>query len=211
MRFMGRKLIGLSLGFLLTITIAFFMIPAEYNNIILWLAPFFGPWLRFFLMYLFLIFASPLTFLPIIGIWAAIGFITGLFVRSIWGSLPVAIIIFMLTFLMLIVGLVAMIAPLLLGGAGMLDPMAMLTNIPPNVSLFDVLDAPVIGPIINSITGGVGDLIGGGTTDPSNLFAIIQEILVSTIVLPAILNFIILVVTMMIGGFIGRLLFPVRD
>jgi hypothetical protein len=208
---MGRKLIGLSLGFLLTITIAFFMIPAEYNNIILWLAPFFGPWLRFFLMYLFLIFASPLTFLPVIGIWAAIGFITGLFVRSIWGSIPVAIVIFIFTFLMLIVGLVAMVAPLIFSGGAGIDPIGMLSNIPPNVSLFDILDAPVIGPIINAITGGVGDLIGGSAPDPSNLLALLQSILVNTIVLPAVLNFITLVVAMMIGGFIGRLLFPVQD
>ncbi len=208
---MGRKLIGLSLGFLLTITIAFFMIPTEYNSIILWLAPFFGPWLRFFLMYLFLIFASPMTFLPIIGIWAAIGFITGLFVRSIWGAIPVAMVIFTLTFLMLIVGLIAMIVPLLLAGGAGIDPLAMLSNIPPNTSLFDVLDAPVIGPIINAITGGIGDLIGGGIPDPGNLLALLQSILMNIIILPAVINFIILVVTMMIGGFIGRLLFPVRD
>ncbi|MFW9934110.1 MAG: hypothetical protein ACFFDU_01090 [Candidatus Thorarchaeota archaeon] len=208
---MGRKLIGLSVGFLLTISIAFFMIPAEYNSIILWLAPYFGPWLRFLLMYVFLIFANPIHFVTNIGIWAVIGIITGLFVRSIWGAIPVVIFIFGLAFLMLIIGLVAMIIPLLLSGGGGLDPVGMLSNIPPNVSLFDILGAPVIGPLIDSLTGGIGDLIGGGTPDPNAFLGLIQGFIVNTIILPAVLNFIILLVTAMIGGFIGRLLIPVHD
>ena len=101
---MGRKLIGLSVGFLLTISIAFFMIPVEYNSIILWLAPYFGPWLRFFLMYMFLIFANPLTFTANIAIWAVIGVVAGLFVRSLWGAIPVAIFIYGLAFFMLVIG-----------------------------------------------------------------------------------------------------------
>lgn len=208
---MGRKLIGLSVGFLLTISIAFFMIPVEYNNIILWLAPYFGPWLRFFLMYMYLIFANPIQNVAIIGIWAVIGIIAGLFVRSIWGAIPVAIFIHGLAFLMLIIGIVAMIIPLLTGG-GSFDPIGMMSSIPPNVSLFDILGAPVIGPLIEAFTGGIGDLIGGGgATDPTALLGLIQGYIVNTIVLPAILNYIILMVTTVIGGFIGRLVFPVRD
>lgn len=208
---MGRKLIGLSVGFLLTISLAFVMIPVQYNNIILWLAPYFGPWLRFFLMYMFLIFAHPLTFTTNIAIWAVIGIISGLFIRSIWGAIPVAIFVFGLTFLMLIVGIVAMVVPLLMSGGGGIDPLAMLSNIPPNVSLFDILNAPVIGPLINALTGGIGDILGGGAPDPNALLALLQSFLLNTILLPAVLNFIILLVTMMIGGFIGRLLIPVES
>jgi hypothetical protein len=210
MRFMGRKLIGLSVGFLLTISIAFFMIPIQYNSIILWLAPYFGPWLRFLLMYLFLIFANPLTFVTNIAIWVIIGIVSGLFVRSIWGAIPVAIFIYGLTFFMLIVGIIAMIIPLLMSGGGSLDPLAMLANIPPNVSLFDILSAPVIGPLINALTGGIGDLVGGGTPDPNALLALLQSFLLNQIILPAVLNFIILLIATMIGGFIGRLLIPVQ-
>lgn len=187
------------------------MIPAEYNNIILWLAPYFGPWLRFILMYMFLIFANPIQCVANIGIWAFIGIVTGLFVRSIWGAIPVVIFIFGLTFLMLIIGLVAMIIPLLLSGGGGFDPVGMLSNIPPNVSLFDILGAPVIGPLIESLTGDIGDLIGGGATDPNAFMGLIQGLIVNTIILPAVLNFIILLITAMIGGFIGRLLIPVHD
>lgn len=209
---MGRKLIGLSVGFLLTISIAFFMIPAEYNNIILWLAPYFGPWLRFFLMYMFLIFANPLTFVANIGIWVIIGLIAGLFVRSLWGAIPVAMVIHGLAVLMLIIGLVAMIIPFLTGGGGGIDPIGMLSSIPPSVSLFDILGAPVIGPLIEAFTGGIGDILGGGgATDPTALLGLLQSYIVGTIVLPAILNYIILMVSTVIGGFIGRLLFPVRD
>ena len=208
---MGRKLIGLSVGFLLTMAMAFFMIPVEYNNIILWLAPYLGPWLRFFLMYLFIIFAHPLTYTTVIVIWGVIGFIMGLFVRSFWGTIPVAIFIFGLTFLMLIVGLVAMVVPLLLTGGSGIDFMAMLSNIPPNVSLFDIIDAPVIGPLIDAATGGVGDLLGGGSLDPSGLLAMLQSLIVNTIVLPAVLNFVVLLITAMIGGFIGRRIFPPRN
>ncbi len=205
---MGRKLIGLSVGFLLTIALAFFLLPPEFNNIIQWLAPYLGPWLRFLLMFVYIIFAHPLTFTSVIIVWAVIGFISGLFVRSIWGTIPVAIFIFGLTFLMLIVGLVAMIIPFLMSGMGGLDPMSMLANIPPNVSLFDVIDAPVIGPIIDAATGGLGDILGGGLTDPSSLGTLLQSFLVNTIILPAVLNFLILVIAAMIGGFIGRMILP---
>lgn len=204
---MGRKLIGLSVGFLLTMAMAFFMIPVEYNNIILWLAPYLGPWLRFFLMYLFIIFAHPLTYTSVIVIWGVIGFIMGMFVRSFWGTIPVAIFIFGLTFLMLIVGIVAMVVPLLLSGGGGIDFLAMLSNIPPTVSLFDIIDAPVIGPLIDAATGGLEGLLGGGA-DPSALLTMLQSLIVNTIVLPAVLNFAVLLITAMIGGLIGRRIFP---
>lgn len=206
---MGRKLIGLTVGFLLTIAMAFFMLPAQYNNILLWLAPYFGPWFRFVLMYLFIIFAHPLSYLTVLIIWAVIGIISGLFVRTIWGTIPVVIFIFGLTFFMLIVGVIAMIVPLALSGSmGSLDFVALLTNIPPDVSLYDILSAPVIGPLINALTGGIGDVMGGTPLDPSAVLALLQSVLINTIILPAILNFVILLVTAMIGGYIGRLILP---
>ncbi len=77
--------------------------------------------------------------------------------------------------------------------------------------MFDILDAPVIGPLIESATGGLGDIIGGTGVDPDALVTLLQAYLVNTIVLPPIFNFIILVVATVIGGFIGRLLIPVRN
>jgi hypothetical protein len=210
---MGRKLIGLTIGFFLSIAMAYFLFPASYNEIIYWLAPYLGHWLRFFFMYLFLIFGHPIYYPTVLVAWVVIGLIAGLFVRSIWGTIPVVIFIFGLTFLMMIVGLAAVFLPLILTGAiGSIDFMAMLANIPPGVSLFDILNAPVIGPIISAITGGIGDITGGGGVfDPSTIMGVLQNILVNTIILPVVLNFIILLIAAIIGGVIGRAIFPVHD
>ncbi|MFX0169768.1 MAG: hypothetical protein ACFE89_10485 [Candidatus Hodarchaeota archaeon] len=206
---MGRKLIGLSVGFLLTMALAYFLFPISYAGIIHWFAPYLGPWLRFFFMYLFIIFAHPLTFPTIIAIWVGIGLVTGLFIRTIGGTIGISIVIFGLTFLMLIFGLLAMIFPLVLEGSiGSLDFLAILSNIPPDVSLFDVIQAPVIGPIIESITGGLGGLFGGGTTDPSALLGLLQSTVINSIVIPPIANFVIFVIAGVIGAIIGRMILP---
>lgn len=206
---MGRKLIGLTIGFFLTISMAYFLFPAGYSDLLLWLAPYFGPWFRFFLMYLNMYFGNPFLFPTVLIAWVTIGLIAGLFVRSLWGAIPVAILIFTLTFIMMLVGLAAAFLPLLLsGGTGGIDFMALLTNIPPEVSVFNILNAPVIGPIMNAITGGLGDITGGGMTDPTAFLGVLQSILIETLVLPAVFNFIILTVAAIIGGLIGRSIFP---
>jgi hypothetical protein len=206
---MGRKLIGLTIGFFLTISMAYFLFPVGYSDLLLWLAPYFGPWFRFFLMYLNMYFGNPFLYPTVLIAWVTIGIVAGLFVRSLWGAIPVAILIFTLTFIMMLVGLAAAFLPLLLsGGMGGIDFMALLTNIPPEVSVFNILNAPVIGPIMNAVTGGLGDITGGGMTDPTAFLGVIQSILIETLVLPALFNFIILTVAAVIGGLIGRSLFP---
>jgi len=200
---MGRKLIGLTIGFFLTISMAYFLFPAGYSDLLLWLAPYFGPWFRFFLMYLNMYFGNPFLFPTVLIAWVTIGLIAGLFVRSLWGAIPVAILIFALTFIMMLVGLAAAFLPLLLsGGTGGIDFMALLTNIPPEVSVFNILNAPVIGPIMNAITGGLGDITGGGMTDPTAFLGVLQSILIETLVLPAVFNFIILTAWIIVGEWI---------
>ena len=206
---MGRKLIGLTIGFFLTISMAYFLFPTGYTDLLLWLAPYFGPWFRFFLMYLNMYFGHPLMYPTVLIAWVTIGLIAGLFARSLWGAIPVAMVISTLTFIMMLVGLAAAFLPLLLsGGSGGIDFMSILTTIPPDVSVFNILNAPVIGPIMNAVTGGLGDITGGGMTDPTAFMGVLQSILVETLVLPAALNFIILTVSAVIGGVIGRSFFP---
>jgi len=205
---MGRKLIGLTVGFLLTIAMAYFLFPVSYAGMIHWLAPYFGPWLRFFFMYLFILFAHPLTFPAVIVVWVVIGLVTGFFIRTIGGTIGISITIYTLTFLMLIFGLLALILPMVLEGTiGGLDFMAMLTNIPPDLSVFEVLQAPVIGPLIESITGGLGGILGGGG-DPSALLNALQATLLNTLVIPPIANLVIFTVAGVIGAIIGRMIIP---
>ena len=59
---MGRKLIGLTIGFLLTIVLAFYLFPTGYGALIRWLAPYFGPWLRFVFMFIFVLFGDFFSF-----------------------------------------------------------------------------------------------------------------------------------------------------
>jgi hypothetical protein len=206
---MGRKLIGVTVGFFLTISLAYFLFPPAYNEIIHWLAPYFGPWLRFFLMYLNMYFGNPIIYPTVLLAWLTIGIIAGLFVRSPWGAIGVAMLISTFTFIMMLVGLAAAFLPLILsGGAGSIDFIALFTNIPPDVSVFNILSAPVIGPIMNAITGALGDITGGGMMDPNALLAIVQDFILQTLVVPAVLNFIILAVAAVIGGLIGRTFFP---
>jgi len=208
---MGRKLVGVSVGFLLTIVLAFYLFPIEYDALISWLAPFFGPWLRFAFMFLFIIFADPFAYTNVLIIWAIVGLISGLFVRSIWGSIPVAIGIFLLSFIMMIVGFVAMLVPFLTGGMTDFDFMALLGTMPPGVAL-DIFSAPVLGPIIQSLLGGLGETMGGmgAGFDFSSILTVIQDAIL-TVIFQAIINFVILVVATAIGGGIGRVIRKPED
>lgn len=202
---MGRKLSGLTVGFLLTLLLAFYLFPPEYDAIIRWLAPFFGPWLRFAFMFLFLVFANPLSYPTVAIIWVIVGLIAGLLCRSHWGAVGVGISIFLLTFLMLIFGVVGMLVPMLTGGSlASLDPIALLGTIPPDVSIFDILSAPVIGPIIESILTGLGDVFGGSGGPTLDIAGLLQTTIINAIVIPAIMNAVILIIAGVIGGTIGR-------
>ena len=202
---MGRKLIGLSVGFLLTVVLAFYLFPPQYDAIIRWLAPYLGPWLRFSFMFLFIIFGDFLSYTSILIIWVVVGIIAGLFARSYWGAIPVAIGVFGFTFLMMVIGFVAIILPLLLSGFGGIDPVAMFLAIPPDVSIFDILTAPVIGPVIEGILSSLGELIGGGGGgfDPLVIFSAINDAIL-LIILNAVKNFVVLLVAAIGGGAIGR-------
>jgi hypothetical protein len=201
---MGRKLIGLTVGFLLMIVLAFYLVSPEYDAIVRWLAPYLGPWLRFALMFLILIFADSFAFPSILIIWAVTGIIAGLLTRSHWGGIPVSIGIFLLAFLMLVVGFAGMLIPLFMGGLNV-DFMAFFTAIPSDVSILEILSAPVIGPIIQMIIGSVGDLFGGGSLGLDTILGSIQGI-IGYIILQAVKNFVTLLVRTMIGGGIGRLI-----
>jgi hypothetical protein len=201
---MGRKLIGLTVGFLLMIVLAFYLVSPEYDAIVRWLAPYLGPWLRFALMFLILIFADSFAFPSILIIWAVTGMFAGLLTRSHWGGIPVSIGIFLLAFLMLVVGFAGMLIPLFMGGLNV-DFMAFFTAIPNDVSILEILSAPVIGPIIQMIIGSVGDLFGGGSLGLDTILGSIQGI-IGYIILQAVKNFVTLLVCTMIGGGIGRLI-----
>jgi hypothetical protein len=201
---MGRTLIGLTVGFLLMIVLAFYLVSPEYDAIVRWLAPYLGPWLRFALMFLILIFADSFAFPSILIIWAVTGIIAGLLTRSHWGGIPVSIGIFLLAFLMLVVGFAGMLIPLFMGGLN-IDFMAFFTAIPSDVSILEILSAPVIGPIIQMIIGSVGDLFGGGSLGLDAILGSIQGI-IGYIILQAVKNFVTLLVCTMIGGGIGRLI-----
>jgi len=204
---MGRKLIGLTVGFLLMIVLAFYLVSPEYDAIVRWLAPYLGPWLRFAFMFLILIFADSFAFPSILIIWVVTGIIAGLLTRSHWGGIPVAIGIFLLTFLMLVVGFAGMLIPLAMGGLN-IDFTAFLAAIPSDVSILDILSAPVIGPIINMLLGGLGDLFGGGGGGSMGLEAILGSIqgIIVYIIIQAVKNFVTLLICTMIGGGIGRLI-----
>jgi hypothetical protein len=204
---MGRKLIGLTVGFLLMIVLAFYLVSPEYDAIVRWLAPYLGPWLRFALMFLILIFADSFAFPSILIIWAVTGITAGLLTRSHWGGIPVSIGIFLLSFLMMVVGFAGMLIPLFMGGPS-IDFMAFFTAIPSDVSILEILSAPVIGPIINMLLGSLGDLFGGGGGGSLGLDAILGSIqgIIVYIILQAVKNFVTLLVCTMIGGGIGRLI-----
>jgi hypothetical protein len=204
---MGRKLIGLTAGFLLLIVLAFYLVSPEYDAIVRWLAPYLGPWLRFALMFLVLIFGDSFAFPSILIIWVATGLVAGLLTRSYWGGIPVAICIFLLTFVMLIVGFAGMLVPLFMGGGSFLDFTSLLAAVPSDVSILEILSAPVIGPIVQMLLGSLGSLFGGGggSFGLEGILGSLQGI-IGYIIVQAVKNFVTLLVCAIIGGGIGRLI-----
>jgi len=147
---MGRKLIGLVTGFTLTVVLAFVFFPPQYDAIIRWLSPYLGPWIRFAFIFLFVIFADCLAYPTVLITWVIVGLVTGLLCRSYWGAIPVAIVIFVLSFLMMIIGFANTVLSLLFfsGGLDLDILLVMFTAVPPDVSILDILNAPIIGPIL---------------------------------------------------------------
>jgi hypothetical protein len=107
---------------------------------------------------------------------------------------------------MMVVGCAGMLIPLFMGGPS-IDFMAFFTAIPSDVSILEILSAPVIGPIINMLLGSLGDLFGGGggSLGLDVILGSIQGI-IGYIILQAVKNFVTLLVCTMIGGGIGRLI-----
>lgn len=200
---MGRKLIGITVGLLLTITLAFYLFPPEYNSLVMWLAPFFGSWLRFAFMFLFILLADCFAYPTVLILWVVVGLVAGLFARSTWGSIGIGIVIFVVTFLLMILGFANIIIPLVTD-FGSFDFVGLLGTIPPDVSMFDILGSPVIGDIISLLMENLATLP-ELMADPSNILSLLLSTFLP-ILINGVKNLIILIVCIFIGGFIGRLI-----
>jgi hypothetical protein len=203
MNLMGRKLIGITVGLLLTIVLAFYMFPPEYNALVNWLAPFFGSWLRFAFMFLFILLADCFAYINVLILWVAVGLIAGLFARATWGSIAIGLVIFLVTFGLMILGFANIIIPMVTD-LGSLDIVGLLGAIPPDVSMFDILGSPVIGDIINLFMENMATLP-ELLADPSNILSLLLNSFMP-IIINGLKNLIILIICIFIGGFIGRLI-----
>ncbi len=200
---MGRKLIGITVGLLLTIVLAFYLFPPEYNAMVSWLAPFFGSWLRFAFMFLFILLADCFAYPTVLILWVAVGLIAGLFARSTWGSIGIGLVIFLVTFGLMVLGFASIIIPMATD-LGSFDFMGLLGAIPPDVSMFDILGSPVIGDIISLLMENTA-ILPELMADPSNILSLILTTFFPVII-NGVKNLVILIVCIFIGGFIGRII-----
>ncbi len=203
MNHMGRKLIGITVGLLLTIVLAFYLFPPQYNALVSWLAPFFGSWLRFAFMFLFILLADPFAYTTVLILWVVVGLVAGLLARSTWGSIGIGIIIFAVAFLLMVLGFANIIIPMV-SDIGSFDFTGLLGAIPPDVSMFDILGSPVIGDIISLLMENMASLP-DIMADPTNILSLILSTFMP-IIINGVKNLIILIVCIFIGGFIGRLI-----
>jgi hypothetical protein len=203
MKLMGRKLIGITVGILLTIVLAFYLFPPEYNAVVAWLAPFFGSWLRFAFMFLFVLLADCFAYPVVLVVWGVVGVIAGLFARTTWGSISIGIVIYLVTFGLMILGFANIIIPMATDFASF-DLVGLLGTIPPDVSMFDILRSPVIGDIISLLMENIATVpeIAG---DPTNILSLLLSTFMP-IIINGLKNLVILVACIFIGGYIGRLI-----
>lgn len=200
---MGRKLIGITVGLLLTIVLSFYLFPPEYNAMVSWLAPFFGSWLRFAFMFLFILLADCFAYPTVLILWVAVGLIAGLFARTTWGSIGIGLIIFLVSFGLMVLGFANIIIPMVTD-LGSFDFVGLLGAIPPDVSMFDILGSPVIGDIISLLMENTA-ILPELMADPSNILSLLLTTFFP-ILINGVKNLVILIVCIFIGGFIGRLI-----
>jgi hypothetical protein len=150
----GSKYFGWIATLGIVLAAGWFLLPAGYETLILWLSPQLGNYVRPTMVLVNILLVDPLTNLMMVAIWGIAGFIGGVLAGTKKGAFVVALFAWL-----------TMIAILAFSIYQLIDTgfaLGSLPPIPPGTSLAEVLGIPLIQSIIGELLTLFGLFAGGG-------------------------------------------------
>jgi len=184
----GSKYFGWLLALVIVLAAGWFLLPAGYETLILWLAPELGNWIRPTLVLVNLMLVDVFTNWMMVAIWGIAGFIGGVLAGTKKGGFVVGLFAWLSSLLLLVFSVFQLFTSGL--NLGSLPPM------PPDASLVDVLGIPLVQSAIGEILGLIGGFGGGGGLD------------IMAILTPIIIWFVTPLIIVIVAGIIGGAVRP---
>ena len=181
----GSKYFGWLLAMIIVLAAGWFLLPAGYETLVLWLAPELGNWIRPTLVLVNIMLVDVFTNWLMVAIWGIAGFIGGALAGTKKGGFVVGLFTWLSGLLLLVFSVYQL---LFVDGLNM----GSIPPIPPGSSLVDVLGIPLVQSMIGEILGLIGGFGGGG-----------GGLDIMAILTPIIIWFITPVIVVIVAGIIG--------
>lgn len=157
----GSKYFGWLAALLIVLLASWFLLPAGYETLILWLAPQMGNYVRPTMVMVNAMIVNPLSNPVMLVVWIAAGLVGGMIAGTRKGGFVVGLTTWFSSLLILVFSVFQMMTTG--SDLGTLPP------IPPGSSVLDILSIPIVHDIINQI---LPLAFGGGSiSDPMELIA----------------------------------------
>ncbi len=150
----GSKYFGWLLALVIVLAAGWFLLPAGYNTLVLWLAPELGNWIRPTLVLVNIMLVDVFTNWIMVAIWGIAGFIGGVLAGTKKGGFVVGL----FTWLSSLLLLVFCVYQLFMSGLNL----GSIPPIPPGSSVVDVLGIPLVQSAIGELLPLIGGIGGGG-------------------------------------------------
>ncbi|MHA1908856.1 MAG: hypothetical protein ACW98Y_16260 [Candidatus Thorarchaeota archaeon] len=185
----GSKYFGWIATLGIVLAAGWFLLPAGYETLILWLSPQLGNYIRPTLVLVNIILVDPLTNLMMLAIWGIAGFIGGVIAGTKKGAFVVGLFAWLTTVLLLAFSIYQIFTAGL--NLGSIPP------IPPGTSIAEVLGIPLIQSVIGELLTILGGMGGGGMgIDPIS------------ILMTVLIWFVVPIVTVIVTAIIGAVVRP---
>ena len=185
---LGSKYFGWLLALVIVLAAGWFLLPAGYETLILWLAPELGNWVRPTLVLVNIMLVDVFTNWMMVAIWGIAGFIGGVIAGTKKGGFVVGLFTWITALLMLVFS----IYQLFMSGINL----GSIPPIPAGSSIVDILGIPLVQSMIGELLGIIGGMGGGGMPD------------IMTILTPIIIWFITPLIVVIVAAIIGGAVRP---
>ncbi len=183
----GSKYFGWLAAVLIVLIGGWFLLPAGYETLIMWLSPQLGNYVRPTMVMVNALLVNPLNNLIMVAIWGVAGFVGGMLAGTKKGAFVVGL----FTWLTMIIITIFCVYQLFMTGV----ELSTLPPIPANASLADILGIP----LVQSLLGELLPMIAGMSGGSPDIVALLTPLLIWFII-PVI----IVIVTAIIGATVRK-------
>ncbi|NWF95481.1 MAG: hypothetical protein HXY34_05025 [Candidatus Thorarchaeota archaeon] len=176
------------LALLIVLAAGWYLLPAGYNTLVLWLAPQLGNYVRPTFVMVNAMLVNPLNNPVMVAVWAGAGLVGGMMAGTKGGAVVVAI----FTWLSCLLILAYCVIQLVIGGINL----GTIPPIPPGESLTSVLGIPLVQSAITDLIPLIAGGGGGGMPD------------LQSIIMPFVIYLLVPVIVITVTAIIGSIIRP---